>query len=207
MNDSGFIAPAAGLPNDVRLVAIATDHLRQRGMKGLTVVAVAHEAGMTHANVYRYFPSKLALLDAVVELWLKTVERQLVDIVDGPDPADDKLERLILAMSRSNRQAAIDDPRLFEALKLSLARRSAVTRRHRARVRHLIERVVEDGVSTGLFEPRDRERAIALVIDATHRFVHPASVELETGTPPGIVETRLAVLIRVVMRSLTMGAV
>jgi AcrR family transcriptional regulator len=194
-------------PVDQRLLSLAGEHLRRFGRKRLTVVGVAEEAGMTHANVYRYFPSKEALLDAVVEVWLKGVERRLGDIVDGPDPADDKLERLVLAMSRANRQAISDDPHLFEALKMSLVARSAVTRRHRARVRILIERVIDEGMATGTFDPRDRERAMALVIDATHRFVHPVSLEMEADAPQKSVDTRLASLIKVVLRALASGAV
>jgi AcrR family transcriptional regulator len=197
----------SGLSNDARLVAIAADHLRRFGRRRLTVVGVAEEAGMTHANVYRYFPSKEALVDSVVEAWLKSVERRLADIVDGPDPAEDKLERLVLAMAQANRVGLSEDPRLFEALKDSLGRRSAVTRRHRSRVRHLIERVVDDGISTAAFEPRDRDRAVAVVIDATHRFVHPVAIELEAGAPQATTEARLNALIRVVLRALATGTV
>jgi AcrR family transcriptional regulator len=199
--------PASREPVDQRLLALAAEHLRRFGRRRLTVVGIAQEAQMTHANVYRYFPSKEALLDAVVEVWLKGVERRLSDVVDGPDPADDKLERFVLAMARANRQAMADDPNLFEALKFSLLARSAVTRRHRARVRHLIERVVDEGIATGTFEPRDRERAMALVIDATHRFVHPVSLEMDADAPQSSVDLRLAALIKVVLRSLASGAV
>ena len=44
-----------------RLLAIATDHIRRFGAARVTVVAVAEEAGMSHANVYRFFASKAAL--------------------------------------------------------------------------------------------------------------------------------------------------
>jgi AcrR family transcriptional regulator len=64
-------------------------------------VAIAEAAGMTHANVYRYFPSKEALIDAVVDAWIKSVETRLTDIADGPDPSDDKLERMVLALARA----------------------------------------------------------------------------------------------------------
>jgi AcrR family transcriptional regulator len=194
-------------PVDQKLLGLAAEHLRRFGARRLTVVGVAEEAGMTHANVYRYFPSKAALLDAVVEVWLKAVERRLGDIVDGPDPADDKLERFVLAMARANRQALGEDPRLFEALKVSLIARSAVTRRHRSRVRLLIERIVDEGIATGTFEPRDKERAMALVIDATHRFVHPVSLEMDAEAPQSSVDQRLATLIKVVLRALASGAV
>ncbi|MGL4728184.1 MAG: TetR/AcrR family transcriptional regulator, partial [Bosea sp. (in: a-proteobacteria)] len=69
-------------PVDQRLLGIAGEHLRRFGPRRLTVVGVAEEAGMTHANVYRYFPSKEALLDAVVETWLKGMERRLADVAD-----------------------------------------------------------------------------------------------------------------------------
>ena len=48
--------------NEARLVDIATAHVRKFGHARTTVVGVAADAGMTHANVYRYFPSKAALL-------------------------------------------------------------------------------------------------------------------------------------------------
>ncbi len=69
---------------------------------------------MTHANVYRYFPSKAALIDAVAGQWLKRVETLIAAIADAPDPADDKLERLLQAWARTHRDLLRDDPHLFD---------------------------------------------------------------------------------------------
>ena len=100
---------AAPLAVDARLLAVATEHLRRLGPKRVTVVAVAAEAGMTHANVYRYFPSKDALLDAVAGRWLRDVETRLAGIADAPDPADDKIERLLTALATVQRDALADE--------------------------------------------------------------------------------------------------
>lgn len=194
-------------PSETRILSVASEHLRQHGLKRFTVVAVAEEAGMTHANVYRYFPSRSALVDAVVDVWLKTTERRLADIADGPDPADDKLERLILALAKANRDLLAEEPHLFAALSLAVAKRHAISRRNRTRVRALFERVVDEGIATGAFEPRDRDRAIAFVIDATHRFIHPASLALEGDVPQASVDARLSTLIRVILRVLGSGIV
>lgn len=194
-------------PSETRILTVASEHLRKFGLKRFTVVAVAEEAGMTHANVYRYFPSRVALIDAVVDVWLKATERRLADVVDGPDPADDKLERLILALAKANRDLLHEEPHLFAALSLAVAKRHAISRRNRTRVRTLFERVVDEGIATGVFEPRDRERAIAFVIDATHRFIHPASLALEADVPQASVDTRLSTLIRVTLRVLGSGIV
>jgi len=194
-------------PSETRILTVAGEHLRKFGLKRFTVVAVAEEAGMTHANVYRYFPSKGALIDAVVDVWLKATERRLADVADGPDPADDKLERLILALAKANRDLLTEEPHLFAALSLAVAKRHAISRRNRTRVRALFERVVDEGMATGVFEPRDRDRAIAFVIDATNRFIHPASLALESDVPQASVDTRLSTLIRVILRVLGSGIV
>ena len=58
---------------DARILDLAAEHVRRYGAARLRIVAVAQDAGMTHGNVYRYFPSKEALFDAVTEQWLKPV--------------------------------------------------------------------------------------------------------------------------------------
>ena len=100
--------------NEARLVEIARTHVRKFGHARTTVVGVAAEAGMTHANVYRYFPSKTALLDEVVASGLRPLEARLRDAVEGADPAYDKLERMLLAVHRDYRGKLDDDPELFE---------------------------------------------------------------------------------------------
>ena len=51
---SALVADAT-VPADTRLLAIAADHLKHFGPRQVTVVSIADAAGMTHANVYRYF--------------------------------------------------------------------------------------------------------------------------------------------------------
>ena len=84
--------------NETRLVEIARAHVRKYGHTRTTVVGVAADAGMTHANVYRYFPSKTALLDEVVASALRPLEALLREAADGADPAHDKLERMLTAV-------------------------------------------------------------------------------------------------------------
>jgi AcrR family transcriptional regulator len=192
---------------DARLLAIAADRLRRLGPKQVTVVAVAEEAGMTHANVYRYFPSKAALVDAVAGRWLKALEATLAVVADAPDPADDKLERLIQALARAHRNLLVEDRHLFDVYSTATETSRALIRKHRNRLRHLIERVVDEGIATGKFEPRDRERALAFVGDATFRFTNPIAARLDSEIPRDILDQRLAATIRVILRALANGSV
>jgi AcrR family transcriptional regulator len=189
----------------MRLVSIASEHLARLGPKGVTVVAVAAEAGMTHANVYRYFPSKDALLDAVAGRWLRDMETKLAGIADAPDPADDKVERLLTALSLAQREALADSPYLFAVhLDATVASRP-IARRHRVRLRTLVERIVEEGMATGAFVTRDKERAIACIFDTSYRFTHPLAIQQDADVPRDLIEARLGAVIATIQKMLRSG--
>lgn len=192
---------------DARLLAIAAEQLRLHGARSVTVVGVAEAAGMTHANVYRYFPSKAALIDAVADRWLKSLEATLVEIADSPDPSDDKLERLIQAVAHAHRELLAKDRHLFDVYVDATEASRAIVRKHRIRQRQLIDRVVDEGIATGMFDPRDRDRAVAFVGDAAFRFINPLPVRLDADMPRDLADARLAAVIRVILRALASGAV
>ncbi|WP_243214524.1 TetR family transcriptional regulator [Methylobacterium goesingense] len=195
----------APLAVDARLLAVATEHLRRLGPKRVTVVAVAAEAGMTHANVYRYFPSKDALLDAVAGRWLRDVEAELARIADAPDPADDKIERLLTALASVQRETLVHEPNLFAVHLDATVGARPIARRHRVRLRSLVERVVEEGIGAGAFVARDRERAIAHIFDASYRFTHPLAIQHDADLPRDLVEARLGAVILAIQKVLRTG--
>lgn len=193
------------VPVDARILEMAAEDVRRHGADRLTIVSIARAAGMSHANVYRYFPSKEALIEAISDQWLKPVESGLREIADAPDPAYDKLERMLAAVHRAYRGKRENDPNLFHLFREADARDSAVARRHRERIHSELRRVIDDGMADGAFAPGDLNRALALVLDAAHRFIHPASVALD---PPGgrsRVDARFERISRLIQRALASG--
>ena len=198
-------AAAPAESNEMRLVEIAHAHVRQFGAARVTVVRVAAEAGMTHANVYRYFPSKTALLDEVVAAWLKPLEAILREAADGADPAADKLERMLGAIHADYRRKLDGDPALFDLLIEALEANRGSARKHRARVQSEIQRVVEDGVASGAFQMADRRRAMALIFDAAHRFIHPVALRLDRELPAAAMAARFEAVTAIALRALRTG--
>ncbi|CAH1649315.1 TetR family transcriptional regulator [Hyphomicrobiales bacterium] len=192
---------------DARLIAIANEHVRKLGPTKMTVVAVAEAAGMTHANVYRYFPSKNALIDAVVGEALKPIETVIADVASAPDPADDKLERLVLDLARLYRALMEQNAPVFRLFVTATLEHRAVARRHRGRIRMLVERVVDEGIATGAFEPRDRDGALSFLTDVLYRFTHPSAILADTGVPRDVLDRRLAAVVRVALRALSVGLI
>ncbi|MGO9422773.1 TetR/AcrR family transcriptional regulator [Roseiarcus sp.] len=191
--------------NEARLVEIARAHVRKFGHARTTVVGVAAEAGMTHANVYRYFPSKTALLDEVVASGLRPLEARLREAAEGADPAYDKLERMLIAVHRDYRSKLDDDPELFDLLVDSLIRNRPSARKHRSRVQTDIQRVYEEGVASSAFALADRRRAMSLIFDAAHRFIHPVALRLDKDTSAHAVATRFETVLAITLRALRTG--
>jgi AcrR family transcriptional regulator len=190
---------------DARILAAAADFLRRVGPARATIVQIAEAAGMSHANVYRYFPSKAALIEEVTAAWLRPVEAEARAIADGPDPAPDKLERLLFAIHRAYRDKLESDPKLFAILADAATANEGVARKHRARLQAIVQRVVEEGLAQGAFPGADLRRSMETLFDLCHRFLHPVAVQLDRELSRAAVAARAGRAARLALRSLARG--
>jgi AcrR family transcriptional regulator len=190
---------------EARILEIARAHVRKFGPARVTVVGVAQEAGMTHANVYRYFPSKAALLEEITASWLRPIEVRLREAADSADPAYDKLENMLMTIHRAYRQKLENDPAVFDLLIEALEEDRSSARRHRARVQSEIQRVVEEGVASGAFAMTDRRKAMSLIFDAAHRFIHPIALRLDKDVAGTALASRFETILAVTLRMLRTG--
>lgn len=190
-----------------RILEETLAQLRRHGARRVTVLSIAEALGVSHAALYRYFPSKAELFDAAVARALRPLEAELRAIVDAPDPAADKLERLIHVVHRAYRAACLDDPELFSLMSRAAVEGRGVGRKHRAKVQAAVQRVVEEGIGSSAFEVADARRGVAFVFDALHRFIHPVSVGLDRDAPNTAIQQRLDRLMRVTTRALANGRI
>ncbi|HRE22559.1 MAG TPA: TetR family transcriptional regulator [Rhabdaerophilum sp.] len=184
-----------------RILVAALTEIRQIGLARMRISGIAARLGMSHANVYRYFSDKAAIVDAILNDWLRSLEMRLQDIVEGPDPADDKLERFLATLTRGYAETFRQDPALFRLL-ASVAANGAEAQRHRRRVESLVERIVEEGIVTRLFQGGDSRRLGTLVLDLTHRFRDPAAVQEASGEE-GAGDSRRDRVIRAAIRAIS----
>jgi AcrR family transcriptional regulator len=190
---------------DARILEMAATHLRRFGLSRTTVSAIAEEAGMTHANVYRYFPSKQALVDAVTAAWLKTLETDLHAVTESADPPQDKLERILAATHRAYRNKLDTDPNLFDLFADAVEAGRGVGRKHRGRLQSDVQLVVEEGISVGTFPKADMRRSMALIFDTTHRFLHPVALQLDRDVSASTMTQRCDRVVKILILGLVTG--
>ena len=158
-----------------RILDAAEEVLRCNGPARTNVVDVARALGVSHGSIYRHFPTKAALRDAVAERWLARVSAPLAGIaVEAGTAAPGRLRRWLGALHAAKRRKVLDDPRLFATYQALAEQARGVVDAHLAELTAQLERIIADGVAAGDFTVADPAAAARAVFDATLRFHHPA---------------------------------
>ncbi|MYT22298.1 TetR family transcriptional regulator [Streptomyces sp. SID7760] len=167
--------PAAAEPlTPERILETTEEVLRRFGPTKATVVDVARALGVSHGSVYRHFPSKAALREAVTDRWLaKSVVRldEIASATGGSAPS--KLEAWLEALFEAKRHKAGDDPELFATYTVLLAESSDVVDQHLNQLIDQLGRIIAEGVEAGSLSAPDVPAAARAVFDATGRFHDP----------------------------------
>jgi AcrR family transcriptional regulator len=156
-----------------RILDTAEDVLRRFGPAKATVVDVARSLGVSHGSVYRHFPSKMALRDAVAERWLARVSAPLAAIAAEDGPAPERLRLWLTRLSTEKRRMASQDPELFDTFHAIATEAREVVTEHLRILAAQISQIVESGIQRNEFATTDPGVAGRAVLQATARFHHP----------------------------------
>ncbi|SDQ90433.1 TetR family transcriptional regulator [Actinopolyspora saharensis] len=157
-----------------RILDAAEDTLRRFGPGKTTVVDVARSLGVSHGSVYRHFPNKAALRDAVAERWLQRICVPLHPVVTEDGPAAERAWRWLWLLSTTKREMASNDPELFATYYALASEIREVVSDHLETLTELLARIVADGVRRGEFAVDDPRETARTMLSATTKFHHPA---------------------------------
>jgi AcrR family transcriptional regulator len=163
-----------GVLTSERILEAAEEVLRRYGPAKANVVDVARALGVSHGSVYRHFPSKAALRDAVTERWLAGISTPLEAVAADDGPAPERLVRWLDLLVGAKRGKALDEPELFATYVELTAGARQVVKAHVDTLVGQLARIIADGVSRGELEATDPAAAGRAVFDATARFHNPA---------------------------------
>jgi AcrR family transcriptional regulator len=166
--------PGAPLAADT-ILAATEEVLRRHGPAKATVMDVARALGVSHTAVYKHFPSKQALREAVTRRWLSR-DRDALAVIAGDTelPPPRRLRTWLAAMLAAKKTKTRDDPELFAAYGILAAEHSSVPAGHVADLLGQLRAILADGIADGTFAGIDPAAAARAVFDATSRFHHPA---------------------------------
>jgi len=169
------------------LIDAALEVILERGYAGVSIKAIAREAGITRPVVYDHFPNLNRLLHAVIEREERISLEQLAQVVPE-DPGDHEPGELLTAGVTRFLEAVTTRPATWRIILLPLEGTPAIVREHvevnRARVLARIESLVRWGVERSkLPHDLDVELTARMIRDWSEQAGRMVLTDLERYPP------------------------
>lgn len=166
-----------------RIIEGARRHFFAHGFRGVTMDDLAEELGMSKKTLYAHFPSKTALLEAVIADKLKQVEADLKDAMSG-EAADfpARLHAMLLCMRR---QADEIQPAFIRDVQREVPELFALVQEGRRKlIQRYFGKLLKEGIKAGSIRgdiPADL--MIEILTGAVDAIINPARMG-ELGLTP-----------------------
>ncbi|MDI4665198.1 TetR/AcrR family transcriptional regulator [Xanthobacter autotrophicus] len=170
-----------------RIARTAEQLFRRMGFAKTAVADIAAELGMSAANVYRFFPSKTAIVATICERSLLESEAEIADVLAGEGTPQQRIIAAYLAIMRYHKENFLEERRVHDMVQVAMENNWDAIEAHKARIGMMIAKVLAEGIESGVFLPHDPGMASQIILGACVRYCHPVLVaqhideDLEAG--------------------------
>jgi AcrR family transcriptional regulator len=171
--------PKTGLsPNELRERAlhVAEDRIRLDGFDRVRLADIARDLSISHVALYKHYPDKAALLDAVTLQWLRSLHEALEKIAQSPKGVGVRLPSWFRTYHHVLREKALHDPELFRAFISAWSNKTPSATLHGDTIHHQLDGMVQEAMQIGLLLHTDPRSDTLLLLEATIGFHHPRLV-------------------------------
>jgi AcrR family transcriptional regulator len=175
---------------------------RRLGFAKTAVADIAAELKMSPANVYRFFASKNAIVEAICRRCLSEVEGKAWAVARSKGPGGERMERLILEILAYHKENLLIEHRVNEMVLFAMDHMWDTIRAHKEVMRNVTELILRDGIASGEFEPVEPRTTADLIMRSVISFTHPVLVGqcLEEGHD---LEAEARASVRFLLRAIT----
>src|SRR5262252_1733531 len=191
-------------PDDTRERIMQTAEMlfRRLGFAKTAVADIAAELKMSPANVYRFFPSKSAIVEAICQRCLGELEERCWGVARSRGSAAERIERLVLEILAYHRENHLVDQRVNDMVLAAIELSWGAIRAHKEHMRMVLEAILREGLERGEFEPIDPRETSRLMLIALVHFCHPVLVA-EYLQDQGDLEADARATVRFLLRAVT----
>lgn len=159
-----------------RIMSSAEALFRRFGFGKTTVAEIARDAGMSSANVYRFFDSKLDIVAAIAEMWLAEMEGYARRIAVRKDSARDRLRAYASEIYDRTVERYLDEETIHDMCQMVISEQWPIVQGHIDRMREILTLIIADGVENGEFAPCDPAETAGTIKNMLIKFHHPTIV-------------------------------
>ena len=177
MNAQAHVQPQARSDDTRgRIIETAEVLFRRLGFAKTAVADIAAELGMSPANVYRFFPSKNAIVEAICQRCLSELDSKAWEVARSRAPAAERMVRLLVEIFNYHRDNLITEKRVHDIVLVAMENNWDAIEKHTEVIRTVIEVVLRDGIASGEFDPVDPRETSVLIKRSMIAFCHPLMV-------------------------------
>lgn len=162
--------------NVERILDSAERLFRHYGYGKTNVADIARDLGMSPANIYRFFASKVEIHQAICGRMLGRFYQMALDISKQPISASDRIRLFVSEQNRMTVENMLDQEKVHEMVVVAIERDWHVIEKHIDRLHELVAKIVKDGIEAGEFKDQDPEVAARCIGAATVTLCHPQMV-------------------------------
>ena len=175
--------PQAGSPCiRERIVQAAIRLHRQIGFKKTTVADIARGGSMSPANVYRFFPSKQAIEEAVVAELFEDISAAATLAARGGS-ALERLTAALRAISQLHEHLLENDSKQHELIAAAVRENWAIALSSADRIRELVRAIITGGQASGELRPGSPRAMTCCLLEAMDGYLNPARINAATVRP------------------------
>lgn len=158
------------------LLELVEHLIRRRGAVLVTLSELAAEAGMSPANIYRYFENKDALFEAVAERWFAPKVAIMEEVVASDLPVPEKLYAFFARRFVLMRDNYLAEPMLFKSYMELGQEHEETIRGHIDLGDHFLALIVAEAMEDGYFSGLTIDRTVSLINLMMFSFINPVVV-------------------------------
>ncbi|MGV1755334.1 MULTISPECIES: TetR family transcriptional regulator [Rhizobium] len=162
--------------NIARILEAAERLFRYYGYSKTTVADIARDLGMSTANIYRFFGSKIEIHQALCGRMLGQSYEMALNIRNQPISASERLRTYVLAQYKMTLETMLDEQKVHEMVVIAIERDWHVIEKHIERIQDLIAEIIAEGIAAGEFVEQDPVVAARCFAAATVDLCHPQMV-------------------------------
>jgi AcrR family transcriptional regulator len=162
-------------PDDTRARIMDTAELlfRRLGYSKTAVADIAAELGMSPANVYRFFPSKNAIVEAICQRFLKDLEEKTWAAARSKGSAAKRLERMFVEILTYHKENMLTEQRVNDIVLAAMDLSWDAIKKHKESIHTVVEVLIRDGIAAGEFENVDATNAATQIMQGMVSYCHP----------------------------------
>lgn len=158
------------------LLNVVDDLVRQRGAVDISMTDLAAAAGMSPSNLYRFFDSKEALLEAVAERFFEDKSKIMVEVTESDLPVREKMYQFFARRFLVMVQKYEAEPDLLKSYLEIGQQHFEVVRGYVDLGDHYLSLIVAEAMEQGYFQGLSIDETVSLVNQMVQCYTNPESI-------------------------------